>query len=712
MDDSSRKQATPACQPLLDAATRDVYQINAFRVLGLPVGASPRESAKKLERRRMLAELGQADTPTYGRLERKPPATDEELRVADAVLHDPEVRLVHEFFWLWPLSEASKGQDPALEALRKGDVTAAVTQWELACKNASADPAKAAIASHNLAIRWQLAALEIESMSNGAVWGDNNRDRIEKYWQAALSYWKDAITNDAVWNTLSARVMNLDDDRLTLAFVQSLRKTAPNAVTKISADLVLQYADANLTVPTSAHVKLLMASPFAAGIGYTIDRYLLDELKSRVRQATDDAEKSLGADRRTGDAHAKRLAAVFSRYTDLLDQLAQHGDKAEVDEIFDLVALQVFRCANIYYKEVDNEATALPVYALAFPLARSQEIRSEIAAQIETIKTNQVYVRATPFWTALAALEERKGSASARLAEFIESVLPELKKFSEDINKFPSLRLAFYERVAHVLRDISVDAWNQNEDGTTALNALGHAETYALKPDSKEQLTKDRTALEHLYGEKRRKITRERTKIAAVAIGVLLFFIYIGASGPDEKPATPTLSDQYSPPSNYSPPPAPSSGSSSYVNPSPPQNTEKIYHVPNYWTAELAQDKAAAEAAEARAAEYDRRLETARQEIEAKQARANRVKVQADQLEQEIESERYLAQTGDPVAVANFNEKVDRYNQMVVQLQGLNRQANAPVDPYNELLAEAKLQEATAHQLIQAYNAKLERYGH
>lgn len=717
MDDHPGRQSTPECQPLLAVATQNVYQINAFRLLGLPVSASPRESAKKLERRRMLAELGQADMPTYGRLERKPPATDEELRAADAVLHDPENRLVHELFWLWPLSVVSNDQDPALEALRNEDVTTAVARWDLAYKNATSDPQMAAIASHNLAIRWHLAALELDSMSNGAVWSDNHRDRIERYWQAALSYWKDALTSDAVWNHLSARVLKLDDDRLTLVFVQSLRKTAPNAVAKISADLALQYADAGLAAPAFAHVNLLLASPIASELNCKVEQYLLGELKLRVRKATEANSEGFEADRQNADKHAKHLVDVFSRYTALLDLLAQHGQQGDVEELFDLVASTVFHGAQVYYKEVDNEETALPIYALALTFARSQDVWNQVNAQLEIVKSNQSYIKATPFWKALDVLASREDSAAMRLASFLESVLPELRRFSEEIDKFPKLRAFFYQKLANVLRSISVDAWNQNEDGKTALEALRHAEQYALDPEIIEKLKGDRVILERLYGAKRQKLAKERKKTAAMAVAGLLFFAYLGFSGADKTPSTPSPDIQYPPPSAY-PRPAPSDSSPSnasssiYGNSSSIRGADRIYRVPSYRTAELEQDKAAVDAAKARATDYARRLDAAREEIEYKRGQARSLQAEIDQLAQEIESDRSLAQTGEPLAVSNFNEKVDRYNGLVVQLRGLNSQANALVDPYNKLLAEAKRQETIANQLIQTYNAKLMQYGH
>src|SRR5438552_5059501 len=75
---------TPECEPLLNIAAPDVYRKNSFRVLGLPVDTSPREAAKEVNRRQMLAELGQTESGERSRLEIRPTPTVDDLRAAEA----------------------------------------------------------------------------------------------------------------------------------------------------------------------------------------------------------------------------------------------------------------------------------------------------------------------------------------------------------------------------------------------------------------------------------------------------------------------------------------------------------------------------------------------------------------------------------------------------------------------------------------------------
>jgi hypothetical protein len=59
-----------------------------------PVDTSLREAAKELNRRQMLAELGQAASGARGRLELRPAPTVDDFRAAEGILHDPQLRLI------------------------------------------------------------------------------------------------------------------------------------------------------------------------------------------------------------------------------------------------------------------------------------------------------------------------------------------------------------------------------------------------------------------------------------------------------------------------------------------------------------------------------------------------------------------------------------------------------------------------------------------
>src|SRR5258708_25424155 len=111
-DRSSGQGARSECKPLLDAANKDLFRKNAFRITGLSVDATTREVAKHAEKLKMLVELGQDPHTPNAALPMKPPPSLDEIRDAFQKLRDPVQRLLDEFFWFWP-EEFGQGQsDP------------------------------------------------------------------------------------------------------------------------------------------------------------------------------------------------------------------------------------------------------------------------------------------------------------------------------------------------------------------------------------------------------------------------------------------------------------------------------------------------------------------------------------------------------------------------------------------------------------------------
>ena len=56
---SSRGPGSLECRPLLEAATKDLFRKNAFRITGLPVDATTRQVRRHGEELKLLTELGQ-----------------------------------------------------------------------------------------------------------------------------------------------------------------------------------------------------------------------------------------------------------------------------------------------------------------------------------------------------------------------------------------------------------------------------------------------------------------------------------------------------------------------------------------------------------------------------------------------------------------------------------------------------------------------------
>src|ERR1017187_2760704 len=134
---SSRQRGSSACLPLIEAATKDLFRKNAFRITGLPVDATAREEARHNDKIRQLAELGKDPHTQNAAFPIKPPPGLDEIREAIQKIKDPEERLIDEFFWFWPEEFGNSQSDPAIQALAKGDSKTAIEIWNSKDKSTS-----------------------------------------------------------------------------------------------------------------------------------------------------------------------------------------------------------------------------------------------------------------------------------------------------------------------------------------------------------------------------------------------------------------------------------------------------------------------------------------------------------------------------------------------------------------------------------------------
>ena len=86
---------------LLEAARPQLFRVNGFRVLDLQVDATPREILRKVEKFEIMDKYGGGGHHKRGTLAIDPPPDANAMREAVQRLHDPERRLVDEFFWFY-----------------------------------------------------------------------------------------------------------------------------------------------------------------------------------------------------------------------------------------------------------------------------------------------------------------------------------------------------------------------------------------------------------------------------------------------------------------------------------------------------------------------------------------------------------------------------------------------------------------------------------
>lgn len=693
---------TPECDVLLKIATPDVYRQNSFRILGLPVSTSLRETAKEVNRRQMLAELGQTGKGTHSQLEIRPEPTIDDLRAAEAVLHDPGQRLVHELFWFWPLEPLLDQPDSALQAIKAGDLKTAASLWDSARKDAGMPIRKSAIAKHNTAVRWHFQVLDLEAATEGRCWDGAQAENVRKTWAVVLAYWNDSIRGDAIWNALSARVIELNDERASLEFVQSMRKTAGRAILKINATLALRYVDCNAGTAALSHLTLLLDSSLYTDNSLVVDEFLVAPLKESVRQRIRDAEAGRAGDPSQAKDIAHRLIAKFSGYLPLLNRLVDDGDTYDLAGLCDEVVSECLACAIAYHDKTNDAPSSIALLEDILPFARSGAIRGKVEENIKIAKGNLLFEEFAPLREALAELEDSKEAPNNRLSEFVLTIEPLIEKLGAVLSTAGPVPDLISDRIAGLVRNIAIDAWNTTKDERTAFNALGRADKFARSEELKKQLAADRATLVRLYAEERRQRQTKKNKRYTWYVGIGIAVAIIIALNVDNG-SSPHGSSQGAASTGFA-----TSGTESAST----DAERRTYSVPQYMVHELARDRTAAEAAQREAATLETQLADAHKELDAKRAAARMAKAKLDDFRQRLELTRLYVSRNNPIAMARFNREVDSYNRMVAKVHEKIVAVNALVGRYNALLARAKAKADEAERLVHAYNQKLVRVSH
>lgn len=239
------------CEILLKVATPELYQNNAFRVLGLSVNATLREIEQRRKKLEMMAKL---DIESSGRKEEgcfplAPPPDQDSIRHAIERLRDPEKRLIEDFFWFWPLKTDSS-KDKALELLSKQKIDEALNIWK---KN---EKEGCCVSTHNLAVFHHFAVLDKEKDSPGG-----ELDRCQLLWKSAFEEWRKLLEDVKFWSLLTDRIRVLNDPRLTSETAKDIYSSLPKALLLINAKLAVRAAEEDKDT-VERHIQLMKQSGF------------------------------------------------------------------------------------------------------------------------------------------------------------------------------------------------------------------------------------------------------------------------------------------------------------------------------------------------------------------------------------------------------------------------------------------------------------------
>jgi hypothetical protein len=472
---------------------------------------------------------------------------------------------------------------------------------------------------------------------------------------------------------------------------------------KKNATLALRYAEAAIEAARDGHVALIAQSPLFSSNESALDDYIVTPTKVRVRQGIEVAEKNRTSDPTTGATQSITLIGILSKYAPLLSCHDAIRSRSDVVGLYDEVAAQCLQSVISFHGATNDYDTATTTLERVLPLARAEELRLKIENNIAIGKRNIAFAKMAVLLDPLTEIEGSKSSPKERLAEFLRAVEPAISKVSAILNESEETKAAIADRLAAVLRDISIDAWNEQKDGVTALDALSRADSYAVSAELKAKLAEDRAILTRVYAEQRRTQQAEKNKKYGWGIGiavVALILIAVNINGGS--------SDPVSAPQSLAPTP---SASLPNEDSSARSATTSTYRVPNYISSELDRDRAAAESAKQEAASLGVRLQAMNRQLEDRKQEAQQSKDELDSLGSSIERKRAFVSQSDDASLEAFNAEVARYNQLLKRAQQKMKYADELVDPYDALLAQVNAKEREADHLVDAYNAKLRQHG-
>lgn len=374
---AGRRRGVSECKPLLDAATKDLFRKNAFRITGLSVDATARERDRHANKLTQLVELKQDPHTQNAAFSMKPPPSLDEIREAIGNLKDSEKRLIDEFFWFWPSEFGTTTPDPALEALASGNADAALNIWT----ENETNPSSGMVAMHNIALFWQLRALDLES-DNADPEADRAQEQtVEKYWRNSLKRWKYLASDDHLWDKVAARVRQTADPRLTSGFVRRMRATLPLALAKINAELALAHAKNGRMPLAKMHVQLLREGNEGLANLEKAAELVLTPARNRLKEQIKRAQERAKSNPQDAASAARELLQQAQSALPLYD-LFFGKDSDLRNDLFEEVASVCNRLQIAYYKATGDDRTCLEILKLVLPFATSTDLRQSIEKDI------------------------------------------------------------------------------------------------------------------------------------------------------------------------------------------------------------------------------------------------------------------------------------------------------------------------------------------
>ena len=400
--------AADLCEILLEAATPELYRVNAFRVLELPVDATAREIARRAEMLKVMEKLGASAPKQNGPLALDPAPDANAIRDAVQRLHDPERRLVDEFFWFWPWQLGQGKNDPVLKTLAAGDVKAAHRVW----RSGEQQSSDGNVSMHNIAVLNHVIALHLEHASRSRQLTESQVKARDSGWQHAFKRWQVLLEYEGFWSRLTARIRDHNDPRLTTGVARRFRMTLPLALLSINAQLAVQATERGDSREAKRHRRIILKSGFDPSAMDGALRRALKPIRERVKTFCRTADSEADADPENADKVTRRLLDQTGPLLGILDCLLAADDPARSasgssvvaapdsslasgnalrDGAHDEVAQATLQCQVTFGAKTDNWKVSLDLLDCILPVAAGEAARVRIEENRQIVKRTLEY---------------------------------------------------------------------------------------------------------------------------------------------------------------------------------------------------------------------------------------------------------------------------------------------------------------------------------
>jgi hypothetical protein len=485
------------CAPLIEAAHLNIYRENVFRITGLPVDATPKEIIRHADKLKMMEELGRGQDANTSAFALDPPPSLDAIREAMQRLKEPERRLIDEFCWFWPEAFGDSKSDPAIQAIMLGDCSAAYDIWVAKEQDSSVGH----IATHNIAVLLHMVALDWTIYHLAADVDSQREEKITNYWREAFVRWEKVASDERIWDAVRARIRSLDDPRLTTGFARRMCDVLPEALDKINAEAALRFAEDRGRLDLARlHVDFMRETHRGLDDVEKTSELVLRPIRVRVKQHIQMAKDAAIKNPSTGADAAEELLEHCLPLSDLYELF--HGkDAYQKTELFDEVALTSLECIISYQKKTGDNERCVDLLRFAMSLATAIDIRQRIQKNINLGEKNVRWKALDPLYALLRSIQESSNAARVRLVELKRNLMPHLAALAEQEGDHSDLVEELSNALAVVLRGISIDAHNDEEDFETALEAIRLASRLAKSADFRRRIDGDVAVLEKSFAE-------------------------------------------------------------------------------------------------------------------------------------------------------------------------------------------------------------------